>query len=222
VFTYSTSSNDVICAVRFEGQFGFYSQPSSSLTTSNISSSSSSVSSCNASNIVDFVDRAVTLSHAGQCLYFLRPRIASQPPVPVQLLYPVSRPTTTANAPSGGGCVDWAGRAACDLDGRSLQYEMSSSATTGCSDAMRPARRCCSLQPASLRQLCHLVVDREDAEVDHQRRRQQQQQVRDGNESPPPAAPPRRRSAAVMTTSLSSSASAATTPSRRSVRETEC
>lgn len=208
-----------------QGQFGFYSQPSSALTTSNNSSSSSSVSSCNAPNIVDFVDRAVTLSHAGQCLYYLRPRTASQPPVPVQLLYPVARPTMTPSTASGGGCVDWAGRAACDLDGRSLQYEMTSSAATSCSDATRPARRCCSLQPASLRQLCHLVVDREGTEVDHQRRWQQQpqqQQVRDDNDSPPPAAPPRRRSAAVMTSSLSSSASAATTPSRRSVRETEC
>ena len=65
------------------GQFSFYAQPAPSTTS--------------ASNIVDFIDRSIAQSRAGQSLYFLRAQkpgsaAGSASSVPVQLLYPVSRP----------------------------------------------------------------------------------------------------------------------------------
>lgn len=195
------------------GQFGFYSQPRPSSSTSNNSSSPSSVGPCSASNIVDFIDRAVALSRAGQCLYFLRPRAAGQPPVPVQLLYPVARPaaTATATASLSRDADQWT----VDRDHRSLRRQTSSSAAAVGLDAVAAAaRRRCSLQPASLRQLCRLAVDGDEDDDRCLRRRQC-----GDDDSPPPAAPPRRRSATVA---ASGPTSTAATPSRRSVRETEC
>jgi len=73
---------DAVCLL-CEGQFSFYAQPAPSTTS--------------ASNIVDFIDRSIAQSRAGQSLYFLRAQkpgsaAGSASSVPVQLLYPVSRP----------------------------------------------------------------------------------------------------------------------------------
>jgi len=48
-------------------------------------------SSYESSNIVDLINEAVRVSHAGFSLFYLRPRSTSQPAVPVKLLHPVTR-----------------------------------------------------------------------------------------------------------------------------------
>ena len=57
------------------GLFSFYSQPRSH----------------GCGTIVDFIERAMTHSRNGKFLYFLRPRTLGYPPVPLQLLQPISR-----------------------------------------------------------------------------------------------------------------------------------
>jgi len=60
----------------FTGVFSFCSQQPSSYQSS---------------NIVDLINEAVSVSHAGFSLFYLRPRSSTQPAVPVRLLHPVIR-----------------------------------------------------------------------------------------------------------------------------------
>jgi len=64
------------CSVLLTGVFSFCSQQSSSYQSS---------------NIVDLITEAMSLCQAGICLFYLRPRSINQPPVPVQLLHPVTK-----------------------------------------------------------------------------------------------------------------------------------
>lgn len=61
------------------------------LTTGVFSFSSDQPSTCQSSNIVDLINDAVSVSHAGYCLFYLLPRNTGQPAVPVRLLHPVAR-----------------------------------------------------------------------------------------------------------------------------------
>jgi len=60
----------------FPGMFSFCSQQPSSYQSA---------------NIVDLINEAVSVSHAGFSLFYLRPRHTGQPAVPVKLLHPVTR-----------------------------------------------------------------------------------------------------------------------------------
>jgi len=48
-------------------------------------------STCQSANIVELISSSLSVSQAGYCLFYLRPRTSSQSAVPVRLLYPVCR-----------------------------------------------------------------------------------------------------------------------------------
>ena len=61
--------------VKFSGKFSFWSQPDSH----------------GKSTIKEFIEQCVKNSRNGQFLYFIRPSGPGSPPMPVHLLYPISR-----------------------------------------------------------------------------------------------------------------------------------